>query len=322
LLSALGSAAIDTSTTIAADAGAAAEATDGDDKDADAAPTFDETLLPVELQLSPPMLPELPAAVPPSLPRASADAPAADDAAMPHGLAIGLEGAAAARGAAPLPATVAVPADVVALRSEAGAATGPALPTTPSGATDEIPASPIEAHVPALEAPQFAPLPLHAAAASSAVGQSVGAPALPIIAAPVASPDFAPALAAQVSVLARDGVQQAELRLNPAEMGPISVRIELDAGGTTASVHFAADVAATRSAIEAGLPELAGALREAGLTLVGGGVGEQAPRGRRDGGHDAAPGGHDDVTTDAATGDADAAPTAPRRARGVVDLVA
>jgi flagellar hook-length control protein FliK len=83
-----------------------------------------------------------------------------------------------------------------------------------------------------------------------------------------------------VSVLARDGIQQAELHLNPAEMGPISVQIALD--GTQAQVNFGADVAATREILENGLPELAASLRDAGFTLSGGGVHSQA-RGRGDG---------------------------------------
>jgi flagellar hook-length control protein FliK len=96
---------------------------------------------------------------------------------------------------------------------------------------------------------------------------------------PLASPEFAQALGVQMSVLATDGVQRAELQLNPAEMGPVSVQIVID--GTRAQVDFGADMAATRQAIEAGLPELAGALRDAGFTLTGGGV-SQHSSGRSD----------------------------------------
>ena len=97
---------------------------------------------------------------------------------------------------------------------------------------------------------------------------------------PVSAPDFAQSLGAQLSVLARDGVQQAELHLNPADMGPVSIHITMD--GTQARIDFGADLAATRHAIEAGMPELASALADAGFTLAGGGV-SQHPRGRRDG---------------------------------------
>ena len=91
---------------------------------------------------------------------------------------------------------------------------------------------------------------------------------------PIDAPDFASALAVRVSVLVHDGVQQAELHLNPAETGPVSIHITLD--GNAARVDFGADVAATRAAIERGLPELASALRDAGFTLAGGGVSQHA----------------------------------------------
>lgn len=96
--------------------------------------------------------------------------------------------------------------------------------------------------------------------------------------APVQSPEFAGQLAAQVSVWVGDGVQQAELHLNPADLGPISVQIQIE--GEHAHVAFAADAAVTREAIERGLPELASALREQGLTLSGGGVFQQPPGAR------------------------------------------
>jgi len=101
---------------------------------------------------------------------------------------------------------------------------------------------------------------------------------------PIESPDFAAALGVRVSLLVADGVQQAELHLNPAETGPVSIHITLD--GTAARVDFGADLAATRAVIERGLPELASALRDAGFTLAGGGVSQHAG-GRASGDDDA-----------------------------------
>ena len=89
----------------------------------------------------------------------------------------------------------------------------------------------------------------------------------------IQQPDFKEALGAQVSLLAKDGVQKAELRLNPADMGPIFVQIALD--GSNARVDFSAESSVTRQLIENGLPELATALRESGITLTGGGVSQQ-----------------------------------------------
>ena len=115
-----------------------------------------------------------------------------------------------------------------------------------------------------------------AASASSTTGttQDAAGTANAHVRAAVGSPEFPQELGVQLSVLARDGVQQAELHLNPAEMGPVSVQIVMD--GTQARIDFGADVAATRHAIEAGLPELASALRDAGFTLAGGGVSQHA----------------------------------------------
>jgi flagellar hook-length control protein FliK len=157
---------------------------------------------------------------------------------------------------------------------------------------------------------------LAAAPAATAAERAAAAPLAVVIATPVAAPDFAQALGVQMSVLARDGIQHAELHLNPAEMGPVSVQIVMD--GTQARVDFGADVAATRHAIEAGLPELASALRDAGFTLAGGGVSQHA-RGRSDGGDASAgsgPGTRRAVEADAT----DRGDAARRIARRVVSL--
>ncbi|HEY9109889.1 MAG TPA: flagellar hook-length control protein FliK, partial [Roseateles sp.] len=94
--------------------------------------------------------------------------------------------------------------------------------------------------------------------------------------APLHSNAFAPELGARVSLLAVDGVQQAELQLNPADMGPVSVQITVD--GSQAQVSFHALQAETRQALEQSLPDLAAALQGQGLTLSGGGVFQQAQR--------------------------------------------
>jgi len=160
----------------------------------------------------------------------------------------------------------------------------------------------------------------HASPRQDSVG-ATNAPASIAMSTPATAPEFREALGVQVSVLARDGVQHAELHLNPADMGPISVQIALT--GTQAQVDFGADSFATRQIIESGLPELASALRDAGFTLAGGGV-SQHSRGREQGaseGH-ASAGGTRRID---AAGDAGGA--APRRTtlrlpQGAVDLYA
>jgi flagellar hook-length control protein FliK len=138
-------------------------------------------------------------------------------------------------------------------------------------ASAPVHASATGAEVTALPPPPV-PIATHATAAAVSVA----------VATPVNAPDFAQTLGVQLSLLAKNGVQHAELHLNPADMGPVSVRIAMD--GTQARVDFGADAAATRQAIETGLPELASALRDAGFTLCGGGVSQHAgSRGDGDG---------------------------------------
>ena len=157
-----------------------------------------------------------------------------------------------------------------------------------------------------------------AAFVPAALASPVAAPVEVRVATPLGAPDFAQALGTQVSVLAGNGVQRAELHLNPAEMGPVSVQIVVENG--QAHVDFGADLAATRQAIENGLPELASALRDAGLTLTGGGVSQHA-RGRGDPSAETGP----NPGRGRRAGD-DAEPIAPVRARhvalGGVDLYA
>jgi flagellar hook-length control protein FliK len=151
------------------------------------------------------------------------------------------------------------------------------------------------------------------------------------IAASPGTPEFAPQLAAHVSTFVRDGLQTARLELNPAEMGPLTVQIQLD--GNAARVHLAAENAQTRQALEQAMPQLAGNLRESGLTLSGGGVFEQ-PRQPQQQAQQGAGGNADErgsrdsrnaaLGTTAGSSAAPGSMAAPgaRRTAGMVDLVA
>lgn len=159
-------------------------------------------------------------------------------------------------------------------------------------------------------------------ASAEAAAAAAPAPYASQIQAPVGSPDFAPGLSAQVSLMVREGLQEAKLQLNPVEMGPITVQIQID--GNAAQVTMTAEQAPTRNALEQAMPALAGALREEGLTLTGGGVFEQ-PRqaqGDADPGNGRAGGGGS--SQGQASGDADNNPAPMRTAapRGMVDVFA
>jgi flagellar hook-length control protein FliK len=143
------------------------------------------------------------------------------------------------------------------------------------------------------------------------------------LAAPPGSADFSSQLGAQLTTFVREGVQHARLHLHPTELGPVTVRIQID--GQAAQVHMAAEHALTRQALEQSMPLLAGNLREAGLTLSGGGVFEQPRHG--DGGD--APGQRGGGSGSGSTPGGERGPEAPLRTttgvparRGVVDLVA
>jgi flagellar hook-length control protein FliK len=209
------------------------------------------------------------------------------------------------------PAAVALTADAQAMEdsrmSAAPAEREPAVASAPQGFA-----------LPAGFEPAQAAAALRAESAMPTVADAPATLAVPV---PLDSPDFAQAFGVQVSVLARDGVHEARLHLNPAEMGPVSVQIAMD--GERAHIDFGAQAAATRAAIEASLPELAAALRDAGLTLSGGGVSQHAP-GRGDADRGSLP----DGAAPAARERAAAAGTSPRPAwrgrvsPGGVDLYA
>jgi flagellar hook-length control protein FliK len=86
------------------------------------------------------------------------------------------------------------------------------------------------------------------------------------------------------------GVQTrtAEIRLTPAELGPLRVQISVDDG--QANVAFQAHSAVTREAIEQALPRLREMLAESGLSLGQADVGEQGVAGRESDGDTASDG--------------------------------
>ena len=157
-------------------------------------------------------------------------------------------------------------------------------------------------------------------------------PTVVSVAQPLFEPAFAPAMAARLSLLAADGVQTAQLHLNPAEMGPVAVQIVVD--GQQAQVSFHAEQADTCAVLERSLPDLAAALRDAGLTLSGGGVFQQSPGQSRNSDNRSSSDNSNSNSSRSATSRARAAgldlplsalgnaPASARAARGVLDLYA
>jgi flagellar hook-length control protein FliK len=85
------------------------------------------------------------------------------------------------------------------------------------------------------------------------------------IATPVTSPGWQGEFAEKLGQVVMAGSDRAEFRLHPADMGPVDVRITVNAD--QASVLITAPHAATRDALEQALPQLRDLLANQGITL-------------------------------------------------------
>lgn len=90
------------------------------------------------------------------------------------------------------------------------------------------------------------------------------------------SPRFNEGFTQQVVVLAQNGIQQAQMSLNPPELGPIDVRITMQQDA--ASVQIAAASPLAREAIQDALPRLRDMLDQSGVRLNDAGVFAQLPQ--------------------------------------------
>ncbi len=90
-------------------------------------------------------------------------------------------------------------------------------------------------------------------------------PAQMAIAVPLQQSGWDQAMGERVVWMARSNVQQAQIQLNPRELGPIEIKIQVHNDQT--HVSFVAHHATTRDAIEAALPRLREMLGEQGLNL-------------------------------------------------------
>jgi len=148
-----------------------------------------------------------------------------------------------------------------------------------------------------------------------------GAVAMPAVSTPVGDSDWGNDIGDRVLLMANTRTANAEIRLTPAELGPLRVQLSVDEG--VATVTFHSSQAATREAIEQALPRLRDLLTDNGLSLGQANVSEQDPR---DGGGethpDHNPAGVAEEGTEAGRGERDAG-TLPasreRLSRSLVD---
>ena len=80
--------------------------------------------------------------------------------------------------------------------------------------------------------------------------------------------------------MAGRGVQSAELRLSPAELGPLQVQLAVDERGVNLTINAAH--AATREALEGAIPRLRDMLSEHGMNLADANVSDQDVDARQD----------------------------------------
>jgi flagellar hook-length control protein FliK len=94
------------------------------------------------------------------------------------------------------------------------------------------------------------------------------------VATPVGQPGFGQEFSERVVVLARGGVQTAQISLEPAGLGPVGVSIQVH--GQAASLVFTAQHETTRNALEAELPRLREMFAANGMQLSDASVGGRA----------------------------------------------
>ncbi|CAB3738617.1 hypothetical protein LMG26690_05493 [Achromobacter animicus] len=166
-----------------------------------------------------------------------------------------------------------------------------AAPALPAHVADEEQPDLLAGSAPQFQAPQHGANPqealAHALAAAAqrqalpVVNQAaIAQPIVPVVmqvATPVGATHWGTELGQQMVMMSnnvRQGMQTAELRLDPPDLGPLRVSLNLADG--VASASFVSAHASVRQAIEVAIPQLQQALAQAGISLGQTSVGEQA----------------------------------------------
>lgn len=113
------------------------------------------------------------------------------------------------------------------------------------------------------------------APASTVAADSVANSSL-VLTAAIGSTDWAADLGQQMVDMVTRGDQQVDLRLHPAELGPLSISLNLNDGTTQAQFQVAH--ASVRAAVEQALPQLREALATQGIALGQASVNDQSSR--------------------------------------------
>lgn len=87
------------------------------------------------------------------------------------------------------------------------------------------------------------------------------------------NPAWGQVMSSRVVWMAKEGVQEAQLKMNPARLGPVEVKLHVQ--NDQVSVTFLAQQSATREALEQALPRLRESFADNGMQLTDAQVGEQ-----------------------------------------------
>ncbi len=158
---------------------------------------------------------------------------------------------------------------------------------------------------------------------------AVAQPVVPVVlqvSTPVGATHWGTELGQQMVMMSsnvRQGMQTAELRLDPPDLGPLRVSLNLSDG--VASASFVSAHASVRQAIEVAIPQLQQALAQAGISLGQTSVGEQAAQqefAQQNGSGSQRQQGGGSAVADGAADAAQPAVTVARNANALVDTFA
>ena len=93
----------------------------------------------------------------------------------------------------------------------------------------------------------------------------------------VGTPDWSEAIAGRISLMVNQHISSARIHLNPPELGPIEVRVNIN--NDQASVQFTSPSSQVRDALEQSVPRLREMLEAAGFSLADSGVSDQGQQG-------------------------------------------
>ncbi len=141
------------------------------------------------------------------------------------------------------------------------------------------------------------------------------------ISTPVQHPQWNQSLGQNVQWMVNQNIQQAEIKLNPPDLGMLDIRITVN--NDQASVHFTAPNSAVRDAIESAMPRLREMLEQSGISLADANVSEHSPgQGEHDSNADDATR-HVTIDENTNTGSADKIGNSPKQMQiGLLDTYA